>query len=66
MEANDVLEFWAGIGKRGWWTKSDDIDAQIHERFGELHTQACEGKLDYWAETPVSYTHLTLPTICSV
>jgi len=52
MEANDVLEFWAGIGKRGWWTKSDEIDAQIHERFGELHTQACEGKLDYWAETP--------------
>lgn len=52
MKPNDVLEFWAGIGSKGWWTKNADVDAQIRARFGQLHKQACDGNLDDWAQTP--------------
>jgi len=52
MKPNDVLDFWESIGNKGWWTKNEDIDAQIHDRFGELHAQACEGTLDHWTQTP--------------
>ena len=39
-----------------WWAGS------------EVDTEAAGGKVakGYYAATPVSYTHLTLPTICSV
>lgn len=52
MKPGDVLEFWEGIGSKGWWTKNAELDAEIHERFGAVHAQACEGKLDHWADTP--------------
>jgi uncharacterized protein (DUF924 family) len=51
MEANDVLEFWSQLGNEGWWTKNPEVDAQIHEKFGKTHDEACEGKLDHWTET---------------
>ena len=52
MEINDVLEFWSELGNDGWWTKNPEVDAQIHEKFGKIHKDACDGKLDHWAETP--------------
>ncbi len=52
MNANDVLEFWARIGSKGLWTKNPEVDAQIHEKFGQLHEDACTGKLDHWISTP--------------
>lgn len=52
MKPSDVLEFWAGIGSKGWWTKNPEVDAQIRQRFGQLHQDACDGRLDDWAQTP--------------
>jgi len=52
MKPSDVLEFWEGIGSKGWWMKNDVVDANIHERFGQTHSDACVGKLDHWAQTP--------------
>lgn len=52
MKPSEVLAFWEGTGSKGWWMKNDAVDAQIHERFGQLHQEACDGKLDDWAETP--------------
>lgn len=52
MTPCDVLEFWEGIGNKGWWTKNAEVDAQIHKRFGETHAEASAGELDDWAETP--------------
>ena len=46
-----VLDFWASIGKKGWWTRNDDIDHQIHDRFGMIHQQAAAGELDHWTQT---------------
>ena len=48
---DDVLNFWASIGKKGWWTKDDEIDRQIVEQFSETHAQAAAGELDHWADT---------------
>jgi uncharacterized protein (DUF924 family) len=57
-----VLDFWLGpTGEDGdvddthrarWWKASREFDAEIRERFGALHEQACRGKLDSWKETP--------------
>ena len=48
---DNVLNFWASIGPKGWWTKDDNIDRQIIEKFSETHAQATAGDLDHWAET---------------
>ena len=46
---------------------SEDILAYLgqHERKEMLRFLTC-GNVDDGKSTPVSYTHLTLPTICSV
>ena len=50
-----VLEFWfpADTARANalWWGKNEALDAEIDERFGALHRQACAGELDGWAET---------------
>jgi uncharacterized protein (DUF924 family) len=52
MKPSDVLEYWESIGSKGWWMKDAELDANIGDRFGQLHNQACAGELDNWAETP--------------
>jgi len=52
MTPSDVLEFWESIGSKGWWMKNAEVDAEIHEKFGQLHADAYAGKLDNWAQTP--------------
>ena len=42
--------------------RSQDKLAQAQKRYPGLHTL----QVDITSEQPVSYTHLTLPTICSV
>ncbi|MDJ0614918.1 MAG: DUF924 family protein [Rhizobiaceae bacterium] len=49
---SDILDFWASIGKQGWWTKSDEVDQEIVARFSDIHTKAVAGDIDDWAETP--------------
>ncbi len=52
MNATDVLDYWSQIGNKGWWVKNPQVDAEIHAKFGKLHADACQGKLDEWADTP--------------
>ena len=53
----EVLRFW--FGEPGgeppsemWFTRSEETDREIRERFGELLERARRGELDDWAETP--------------
>jgi uncharacterized protein (DUF924 family) len=52
--AEDVLDFWFGSkGSRGaarpeWFRKDEKFDAQIRDRFGELHARASRRELDEW------------------
>lgn len=48
---DDVLEFWASVGKAGWWSKSDDVDRQIVEQFSNAHARAVAGEIDDWMST---------------
>jgi len=52
-DAESVIDFWLNeVGKEGWYIADDAVDAAIRERFGEAVSQALDGKLDDWAETP--------------
>ncbi len=59
--ADDVLEFWFGNTegaspppeqRKTWWIKSDEHDASIRDRFGELHAAMASGAHAEWLDTP--------------
>lgn len=46
-QLNEVLEFWFGeLSEKDWFTKSDEVDKKIVERFSELHKEVVAG--EYW------------------
>lgn len=48
-----VLDFWfQELKPKQWWVKSEALDTDIKERFGELHRAASVGELFQWRETP--------------
>ena len=50
---NEVLDFWfKTLSPKDWWTKSDELDLQIKEKFLATHTSAIKGELGPWRETP--------------
>lgn len=49
------MRFWFEQSQPAqWWRKDPAFDAQIGQRFGELHQRALAGQLNHWAETPAS------------
>lgn len=49
----EVLDYWLGdIGPEGWYKGSEEIDAEIRGRFGNLWQAASEGGLDHWIDGP--------------
>ncbi len=57
MGPEDVLRFWFGPGtdddapREEWFSKDEDFDREVRERFGALHERAASGALDGWRET---------------
>ena len=48
--AADILNFWfVETTPEFWFTKDDDFDAAIQDRFGKAVTDALAGRLDLWA-----------------
>jgi len=55
-----VLDFWFGSAggdtaiaqaqQKLWWSKNENVDADIRGRFGDLVETAASGKLDRWAQ----------------
>ena len=61
IESRDVLTFWLSdpdgdsypeSRMKLWFSKSDETDAEIRERFGEAVIAAGRGELDAWTSTP--------------
>jgi uncharacterized protein (DUF924 family) len=58
MTYEEVLEFWFGpLDARGtsrpqWFRKDPAFDAEIRERFGELHGRASRRELEAWRASP--------------
>ncbi|PTW63487.1 uncharacterized protein (DUF924 family) [Breoghania corrubedonensis] len=48
----DILDFWWKAGATKWFTRDAEFDAEIHERFHEMHAIAAQGGFDGWSETP--------------
>lgn len=63
MSPEDVLQYWFGDwddarpladddpNVQRWWGESEDLDADIAQRFGELHAAVVRGEHADWAAT---------------
>lgn len=61
IEPQDVLKFWFSPKMReNWFTKSDDIDNEIREKFAVAYADARAGKLESWKQQPESALALTI------
>ncbi|HUP98643.1 MAG TPA: DUF924 family protein [Usitatibacter sp.] len=53
---SEVLEFWfgkePGPARPEWFRKDDAFDAEIRQRFGELHDRASRRELEAWRASP--------------
>jgi uncharacterized protein (DUF924 family) len=49
MKPSDVIDFWVQAGAKAWFSKNDQFDAQITDRFLALHHSAARRELDGWA-----------------
>lgn len=50
--AFEVLDFWWSAGPGKWFTRSDEFDARIKDRFFPLYEEAAAGGLDAWRASP--------------
>jgi uncharacterized protein (DUF924 family) len=52
ITADDILQFWfEDIERSRWFIKDEGFDRDLVTRYGDLHTQACEGTLDHWCDS---------------
>jgi uncharacterized protein (DUF924 family) len=47
-EARDVLAYWRALGPKRWFEKDAAVDAEIREKFRDLHAAASAGMLFHW------------------
>jgi uncharacterized protein (DUF924 family) len=48
--ADDVLGYWRALGPQRWFVKDAAIDAEIRDKFQNLHAAAIEGLLGHWED----------------
>ncbi len=49
MTYTTVIDFWfSELTPKQWWQKSDQLDAEIKQRFSDLHQQVSLGELSHW------------------
>lgn len=73
MQPQDILDFWFGPGYASeapavvaqrqaklWWSKDEQVDADIKARFESLLEDAAANRLDDWTETPESLLALVI------
>ncbi|GAB4260628.1 MAG: DUF924 family protein [Pararhodobacter sp.] len=46
--AQEILDYWAGIGPQGWYAGGDALDAEIRDRFEDTWNRAAQGGLRDW------------------
>ena len=59
-KAREILDFWKGLGPKGWWRKDEATDREIGQRFGALVERARRGEFDSWREDPQSCLALVI------
>jgi uncharacterized protein (DUF924 family) len=48
--AADVLAYWRALGPQRWFEKDAAVDAEIRDKFQDLHAAAIEGLLGHWED----------------
>ncbi|WP_439271812.1 DUF924 family protein [Pseudochrobactrum sp. HB0163] len=57
----EILDFWfLPATEAHWFVRSDDLDAQIKQRFYSVYEQAAAGELDQWREEARNALALTI------
>jgi uncharacterized protein (DUF924 family) len=52
MKYQDVLSFWfEELSPKDWFEQSDEVDAQIHKRFADVHAKAAADETQTWRTT---------------
>ena len=53
FDPQELLDFWLEeIGPENWYKQSDEVDADIRERYNTLHRRLSDGQYGDWLETP--------------
>ncbi|MCF8477116.1 MAG: DUF924 family protein [Pseudolabrys sp.] len=47
----EIVSFWRDAGPKAWFSKNDELDAEIRRRFLGIHETAAEGLLSDWETT---------------
>jgi uncharacterized protein (DUF924 family) len=57
--AGDVLAYWRALGPRRWFVKDAAVDAEIRDKFRDLHAAAVKGLLGHWEDdAPGALAHI--------
>ncbi|MCA6124447.1 DUF924 domain-containing protein [Bradyrhizobium sp. WSM 1704] len=56
----DILAFWRGIGRDGWYKRDPAVDAEIRDRFLATWQQAAAGELASWETSDEGALALTI------
>ncbi|NOX39461.1 MAG: DUF924 domain-containing protein [Alphaproteobacteria bacterium] len=52
-DAQEIIGFWVDeVGPEGWYNSTEELDARIHERFGEAWEMAAAGDFRDWVCHP--------------
>jgi uncharacterized protein (DUF924 family) len=46
--ATEILDFWTGVGMKGWYTSTLEFDTEITDRFKEAWDEGMSNKLTHW------------------
>lgn len=60
VQPTDVLQYWFGRDRRDWFAKNPAFDAEIRERFLDLHERGASGGLASWQAAPASCLALVI------
>ena len=60
MTPQIILDFWAGLDEKLYFTRDDGLDAEMADRFSAALTDACNGVFDGWAAYPDGALALTV------
>lgn len=56
----EVIDFWREAGPKRWFEPDPAFDAEIRERFLDVHERAAAGELSDWAHSPEGLLALLL------
>lgn len=50
--AQDIITFWRGVGKDGWFQVNEAVDRRFRELFYDLHFAAARRECEHWLTQP--------------